>query len=161
LLLLHLFGNRAERDEIAWSKRALRRLFSDEQKLLEFLCDKAAGRTNATLTHHSKRHIFKLLLKAGVSEDEVLQLLADYRRLPYAEDEDKGESPVADASGQTAEVKADETGSQGCGDRCRSTPERTLKPRRSLRREFGPGKYGLRPPATPDCRESTFLDEPD
>jgi hypothetical protein len=114
--------DRAEREEIAWSERALRRLSYDEQSLLNFLRDKAAGRTNATLIHHSKRQMFDMLLKGGVKEDEALQLLANYRRpypgfcephdLSYAEDEQKGEAPVADAAEQITEAKAEETGSQ-------------------------------------------------
>ena len=113
--------DRAEREEIAWSKRALQRLSYDEQSLLQFLRDKVAGRTHATLTPYSKRHIFTILLKGGIGENEALQLLAEYRRpypgfyepddLPYAEDEEKGEGPVADAAEQSAEAKVEQTGS--------------------------------------------------
>ena len=35
-----------------------------------------------TLIHYSKRDMFNMLVKAGVKEDEAMQLLANYRR-PY------------------------------------------------------------------------------
>ena len=152
--------DRAEREDIAWSKRAMTRLSYDEQSLLKFLRDKAAGRehrdctqfspldhdrhltpwernvlikargeavlegnilfqgnvlptprgANGVLIHYSKRHMFDMLLKGGVKEDEALRLLAHYRRpypgfyepndLPYAEDEESGEGQVAPAPEQ-------------------------------------------------------------
>jgi hypothetical protein len=44
---------RAEREGIAWSRRALRRLSYDEQKLLEFLREKAAGREQCDCSEFS------------------------------------------------------------------------------------------------------------
>jgi hypothetical protein len=95
-------------DGIVWTKEATQRLSHDEQKLLKFLRDKAAGRTNGTLIHYSKRQMFDMLLKAGLKEDEAMQLLANYRRpypgfyepndLPYEEDLAPAEQPAGGSS---------------------------------------------------------------
>jgi hypothetical protein len=89
---------------------------------------------NGALIHYSKRQMFNMLRKGGVAEDEAMQLLANYRRphpgfyepddLPYAEDEENGSAPVADASQppteakaeQPAEAKAEQTGLQASHD---------------------------------------------
>ena len=146
------------KDGIIWTKEAKARLSYEEQTLLEFLREKAAGRdqrdcfefspldhdrhltdwergvltkarqkavlegniifhghvlpvprgTNGTLIHYSKRNMFNMLRKGGASEEEAMQLLANYRRpypgfyepddLPYAEDEQEGGDVAAPAS---------------------------------------------------------------
>jgi hypothetical protein len=114
--------DRAQRQGIVWASWVPRALTCDEHSLLKFLRDKVAGHASAALILYSKRRLFDLLRQGGVKEDEAMQLLANYRRpypgfyepddLPYAEDEEKVEAPVADGPEQAPEVKDERTDSQ-------------------------------------------------
>jgi hypothetical protein len=115
--------DRAEKDGVAWASWAPDRLTFHEQSLLKFLRDRAAGRTSGALFLLGKRQMSDMLREAGVAEDQVTQLLANYRRpypgfyepddLPYAEDQETAEQVATTAAEGPAQSNAEQTDSRG------------------------------------------------